>query len=227
MKMKSSNMKFMLYITAVFSMLYMVTGTATAGTIVNSIHDFSKKGYTGGEICVTCHTPHKADISVLAAPLWNHQITQKVFTPYGSNTFDGTYDDVDGQPTGVSKLCLSCHDGTLGIDAFGKFPTNNDPVTGDKATGADDINNDHPISFAYDANLIGIDKGLHDPDTGNITIGLAGDKTKSGTITEVLLSGGMLQCSSCHDVHNNYVQGAPLLKITKIGSALCLTCHDK
>ena len=33
-------------------------GTAWAGTIVGSAHDFSTSNWSGGQICVACHTPH-------------------------------------------------------------------------------------------------------------------------------------------------------------------------
>ena len=168
MKMKSKNMTFMLYLTAVFGMLYMVvSGTAVAGTITGSVHDFSGKAYTGGQICVTCHTPHGSDTSVVEAPLWNHGVTTKSFTVYSSLTLNATV----GQPDGVSKLCLSCHDGTIGIDNFGRFPTNNDRLTGAKAIGADELNNDHPISFTFDTALATADGALFDPATTTTTIG--------------------------------------------------------
>ena len=35
------------------------------------------------------------------------------YTPYTSNSFDAT--DIQASPGGASKLCLSCHDGTLAI----------------------------------------------------------------------------------------------------------------
>ena len=223
MKMKSSNMTFMLYLTAVFGMLYMVvSGTAVAGTITGSAHDLSGKAYTGGQICVTCHTPHGSDTTVSEAPLWNHDLTQKVFTVYSSPTLNASV----GQPDGVSKLCLSCHDGTVAIDSFGKFPGNTDYLTGDKAVGADELNNDHPISFAYDTALATADGALFDPSTTSTTIG-SGSKTKTGTIADVMLSAGKVQCSSCHDVHNNFTAATRLLKVTDAGSAICLTCHDK
>ncbi len=223
MKQKSKNMTFMLYLTAVFGMLYMVvSGTAVAGTITGSAHDLSGRAYTGGQICVSCHTPHGSNTTVSEAPLWNHGLTAKSFTVYSSLTLNATV----GQPDGVSKLCLSCHDGTIGIDNFGKFPGDTDKLTGSKAVGADELNNDHPISFVYDTALATADKGLFDPATKTATIG-SGAKTKTGTINAVMLSGGKVQCSSCHDVHNGFTATTRLLKITDAGSAICLTCHDK
>jgi predicted CXXCH cytochrome family protein len=79
----------------------------------------------GGEICVFCHTPHGADVTVAGAPLWNKRFTSNfggAFTPYASTTtLDGAF-STDGSVvgstflSGASLACLSCHDGTQAID---------------------------------------------------------------------------------------------------------------
>ena len=203
--------------------------TAGAGTIKGTAHDLSGKGYSGGEICVVCHTPHNSDTSVSDAPLWNHAITAVSFTMYSSGTLDAT---IDNQPTGTSKLCLSCHDGVTAIDSFGGNVGTNLITDTNKAIGlGGDMTNDHPISIAYNTTLSQTDPGLHDPVTQTVTIGSGGDKTRSGTVASLMLSGGKVQCTSCHDVHNNFVgpgtNNQPFLKVTKTGSQLCLTCHNK
>ena len=201
-----------------------------AGTITGSAHDFSVSGWSGGQICVACHTPHNSDISVTDAPLWNHAITAVSFTMYsGSGTLDATR---DGQPTGSSKLCLSCHDGVTAVDSFGGN-LGGTVLTGLPAVsaGAASLTNDHPISITYNTALSTLDPGLHNPATATVTIGAGGDKPRTGTIAAVMLSGGKVQCTSCHDVHNGAVgpgtNNQPLLKVTKAGSAICLTCHNK
>jgi len=61
------------------------------------------------EICVFCHTPHNANPAV---PLWNQTLSSGVtYQPYTSTTMKATV----GLPTGSSKLCLACHDGTVAI----------------------------------------------------------------------------------------------------------------
>jgi len=205
------------------------SGTASAGTIVGTAHDLSGNGYSGGEICVVCHTPHNSDTSVSDAPLWNHAITAETFVMYSSGTLDAI---IDGQPTGTSKLCLSCHDGVTAIDSFGGNVGTVVMTNAQKAVGiGGDMTNDHPISITYDAALSTTDPAIHNPDTTNVTIGAGGDKTRSGTVTDMMLSGGKVQCTSCHDVHNNFVgpgtNDQPFLKVSKAGSAICLTCHNK
>jgi len=201
----------------------LVGGQAFGGTIVGSAHDFSTSGWSGGQICVACHTPHNADTTVQNAPLWNHELTQQEFTLYSSGTLDAT--DI-GQPAGSSILCLSCHDGTVALDSFGGF-TGGTFMTGSAVVGlGGDLSDDHPISFTYDAALATTDGALANPTTGSITIG-GGSDTRTGTIQEVLLISDQVQCSSCHDVHNTFTNGPRLLKIAINGSALCLTCHTK
>lgn len=199
----------------------------SAETITGSAHDFSGRTYTGGQICVTCHTPHGSDTSVTEAPLWNHTMTTQTYTVYSSPSLNATV----SQPGGASKLCLSCHDGSVAVDSFvGTQSTGNTEfLVGPKAVGEDGLNNDHPISFTYDSALATADGALFDPSVKTVTIG-SGGKTKTGTIAEVMLSAGQLQCSSCHDVHNNFTyaqSGSRLLRVTDAGSAICLVCHDK
>ena len=201
-----------------------------AGTIVNTAHDFSASGWSGGEICVACHTPHNADTTVADAPLWNHAITGETFTMYtGTGTMDATQDP---QPNGTSLLCLSCHDGVTALDSFGGN-VGSIVMGGSSAIGfgAASLTNDHPISIEYDTALAAIDLGLHDPAATAVTIGLGGDKPRTGTVDSEMLSGGKVECSSCHDVHNGAVGPGtnfePLLKVSKAGSTICLTCHNK
>lgn len=181
--------------------------------ITGSAHDFSALGWNAsGEICITCHTPHNADTTEPNSPLWNHEVTAATFTVYTSGTMDA---GTPGQPDGVSQLCLSCHDGTVALDSFGGA-TGTNMITGNALVGID-LSDDHPVSFAYQDSIDNGDSELH-PTTAGTSMG--------GTIATDLLSGGNVECSSCHDVHDAY-GNAGLLKISNAGSALCLTCHDK
>ncbi|MBI1822727.1 MAG: hypothetical protein HYR80_01215 [Nitrospirae bacterium] len=73
------------------------------------------------EVCVFCHTPHGASqvaSNLLQAPLWNRQLASNQYTLYDqvwSKSFDGQLNL--GAPTGYSRLCLSCHDGTVALGA--------------------------------------------------------------------------------------------------------------
>lgn len=196
-------------------------GGLAEAVITGSAHDFSGQPYSGYQICVVCHAPHNVGLD---APLWNHEVTTSVFTLYSSPTLNAT----PGQPDGASKLCLSCHDGTVAIDSFGGATGTN--FVGGTANLGTDLSNDHPISFTYDAGLASDDGGVFDPTVQTVTIG-SGSFTKTGTINAVMLQDGKVQCSSCHDVHNDFVAGGiggdPLLKISKDHSEICLACHNK
>lgn len=180
--------------------------------IKNSGHDLTVvTDSTVTQICLPCHTPHNADTSITDAPLWNHAASAVAdYTMYSSDTFTGTaIDGVGHQPTGVSKLCLSCHDGTVAPDAFtghaGTLPKLTTGV-GNGGLGTD-LSKSHPISFTFDAALVSEDGELQLPPAGWI-------------------NGGKFECSSCHDVHNK-TAFSPMLHASKDGSALCLTCHTK
>jgi predicted CXXCH cytochrome family protein len=219
-----SNFKYVInmkrYIILLVAIAFVMTKATYSQTISGTKHDFSAATWnTTGEICKVCHTPHKADITVTNAPLWNHQVTATAsYTLYSSYMLDATL----GQPDESSKLCLSCHDGTVALENFGAKPTAGWPagsnfITGDANLGTD-LSNDHPISFTYDATLATTDGRLFDPTTHTTSIG--------GTISTDMLIGGKMQCASCHDVHNRSGV-AKLLKMSNTASALCLTCHNK
>jgi predicted CXXCH cytochrome family protein len=198
-------------------------GTASAGTIVGSAHDTSTDAWnTTGEICVVCHTPHIFDGRPTQVPLWNHEITTATHTMYSSGTLNGA---IDGSPSDHSLLCLSCHDGTVALDSFGGA-TGATYIPSGRRTGTD-LTNDHPVSIEYSDSSASADGALFAPSTTSTTIGSGAD-TKTGTIAELMTYSGKVQCTSCHDVHNKFTAAStPLLKRTMVGSALCLTCHNK
>ncbi len=203
---------------AVLSLLVPAVARAQTGTIAGSKHDFSVQSWnTSGQICIVCHTPHNANTTVTNAPLWNHASTVATFQTYASVTLNATV----GQPDASSKLCLSCHDGTVALDSYGT-QTGTQLMTGGALVGTD-LRNDHPVSFTYDAALATADGGLRDPTTA-----LSGIPGSTRTVNQDMLLGGKVQCASCHDVHNNGPTGAtPLLVKSNSASGLCLTCHAK
>ncbi len=172
--------------------------------------------WSNHQICLPCHTPHDAKVEP-DAPLWNHTLAEGTgYTLYSGYEMDATV----GQPDGTSKLCLSCHDGTVAIDSYGGT-TGGTFIDGGFSVGRD-LSHEHPISFIYNSALATADGELHDPSTVNSGLG--------GTIHNDLLSGpvnlGKMQCSSCHDVHRKVIRPNLLVK-GNTASALCLTCHNK
>jgi len=97
----------------------------TLHNLGDSVAGFDNPNFTPGtasttEVCVFCHTPHGSNPSAPgAAPIWNRTIPAGPYTIYTSPNFDGTN---SGQPQGVSLACLSCHDGTVAVDALINMP---------------------------------------------------------------------------------------------------------
>ncbi len=137
------------------------------------------KAVSEDQVCVFCHTPHGAE-NLPGAPLWNRATSGATYTPYTSTSINAT--DITATPGGSSKLCLSCHDGTLAIGAVNVANGLIDPTIAMSGTGAGgimapgegettgftrhlgvDLTNDHPISFTYDTALSTADGELRDP----------------------------------------------------------------
>jgi predicted CXXCH cytochrome family protein len=203
------------------ALLMLAAGPGVAGSITGSLHDFTTSAWSGGRICVACHTPHKADTSITDAPLWNHKNSTQSYTLYTSTSLNATM----GQPGSTSKLCLSCHDGTVAVDSFGGA-TGTTMISAANNIGTT-LADDHPIGFTYNTALATADGSLFDPATKTVTIG-TGTQTKTGTIGAMMLYSGKMECSSCHDVHNTFTVGTTgLTKMAQSGSQICFACHNK
>ncbi|MFQ5849886.1 MAG: cytochrome c3 family protein [Candidatus Binatia bacterium] len=175
---------------------------------------------TQTQICLFCHTPHNAN--PLQPPLWNREFSSANYVPYTSPSLQASV----GQPTSYSKLCLSCHDGTIAIGSvrnLGGSPTVVSGLEAPLPPGSTLIGtvltNDHPISFVFDQALRSADQELADPSllTGPI-------KLYPGANPGVADS---VQCTSCHDPHEGRI--GKFLRKSAMGQSdnLCLTCHVK
>lgn len=160
------------------------------------------------QVCIFCHTPHHADPEY---PLWNRHMSTAVYTPYHSNSLQAQPD----QPTGSSKLCLSCHDGTIALGNVlsrqQNIPMTQDVLAGRSTSLGIDLSDDHPISFAYDQSLVQKNPKLKSP--ASLPQGVRLDSSQQ------------LQCSTCHDPHDN--QYTNFLVMDNTNSALCTTCHNQ
>jgi hypothetical protein len=207
----------------VIAVAFVATSAFGAG-VVGTKHDLSGTLTTGTQVCVFCHTPHSANgDAVLAdkAPLWNQDLNDAAndYGSYTSDTFDATDIAAVTRATYSSTLlCLSCHDGTVAPGSFYNAP-NPEPnassaiaLTGNSSVGLT-ISDDHPVNFTYATSIAAGDTGLVDP--GPVAF---------------LDSAGKLQCSSCHDPHDQATTPDPnvdFMNDTLEGSALCLNCHIK
>ena len=178
--------------------LLMVVGAAAG--LKGSKHDFSTDAWEQVDQCAACHTA-KGEKPPLP-PLWN---TRADLTRRFGRTATSK-----SKPEASTRKCLQCHDGTIAKDATGaanprRFVHTQHPrrfTTGHGRT-------DHPVGVDYPK----IRKGYRP-----LTSVLAGGKVR--------LPGGKVECSSCHDPHNDSDQ-KHMLVMGNARSALCLKCHKK
>jgi predicted CXXCH cytochrome family protein len=234
--MKKSITKTMLLVMIAMVSIMMAAQIAKAGISVTK-HNLSftgpgtlkaSDGQQNNEICIYCHTPHFASSTVL--PLWNKAVQGTTYTMYGTTVAGNT---PDATPGGITKACLSCHDGVNGINSivnqagvgnvvsagtlvpFGATVLGTAAlISGSATTIGSSLTNDHPVSIAYSTTAAGLKA------TTTTLTGWVGATTIAN-----LLRNNKVECSSCHDPHSS--ANEPFLRVANTGSALCIGCHDK
>jgi len=174
------------------------------------------KAMTESRICIFCHTPHNA---APQTPLWNRSIKPISYILYSSTTMSAT----PSQPNGPSRLCLSCHDGTLALGAVLR-PASGIIVSGQISAGRPSflgtvLSGDHPFSFSYNDSVLNPLAGLSQTPPQNMTF---------------YGHGNFIECSTCHDAHVDAfpspdTHGAltgKFLVMDNRYSALCVNCHS-
>lgn len=223
---------------------------AASAQIAGTAHDFSDgvggaggdAWNTTGEICVVCHTPHNAyevgegGGSGTRGPLWNRTLSAVTnYSVYSGASRVGSFLETSTtgsqttNPSGVSKLCLSCHDGTIALDSFGRTTGGavNPGTAGNtiedlrpnanigEGSGTNgDLSDDHPVAFTF-------------PTTDTEIVGFTGGFVTGATTPLPLFGTGQdqMECATCHDVHGT--GNDKLLRVDNAGSGLCLNCHIK
>lgn len=182
--------------------------------ISGSAHDFSGYSWATGEICKPCHTPHFA---VEGMPrLWNHELTTATYDMHsGSGTAEDDFDE-------ISRMCLSCHDGTVALDSFGG-QQGTSYINPGKNLGTD-LTDDHPVGsdaeYPPDPPPSWWNGAFKDSSTFPSAVRLKDWTNPNGENMKVV------SCATCHNVHNRGGYDH-LLTINNSASALCLTCHIK
>jgi hypothetical protein len=213
--------------------LPLATWAQAPGTgIENSAHDFRAVAAVDGNtigLCTFCHTPHRALSTRL---LWNHTLSAETYEwlDISETTGGTTLPTFDATWQGVSKNCLSCHDGSVAIGDVAWFDAaprtgvdqlsdhqHSDPNDSAKITffSADDgdLSGNHPVAlpFPFGASpntYNGVTNGLAaaasgwqaDPETAGIRLF---NDDGSGNVTAGSVPGQTgIECSSCHDPHN-------------------------
>lgn len=168
------------------------------------------------EVCIYCHAPHNADSTVV--PLWGHKDTAFIgYSMAKSYYVKPNATGVDAQPTGISKKCLSCHDGTIAIgalisgniamtdgvtdrlnaDGTLKGPGTGQPHDHDQYPGfiGTDLRGGHVISFVYNDLFPNYTSAAK----------LISRANMSAADNKSMFDGeGKMQCHSCHDPHTDW-----------------------
>ena len=132
---------------------------------------FSQYRSDEDEICVFCHTPHGGS---LTGPLWNRSDPDSSWSNYNSATISDVIKTLGASRVieDESLLCMSCHDGSIGVYHVLNLPNGRDGAVINKNDGSEpdlliqkqsaligasssnptavgDLTDDHPISFSY------------------------------------------------------------------------------
>jgi len=204
---RATTIKFALLLVAIILGL----GASARAGIGNTPHNLARGSHGEGQagsyrpVCSYCHTPHMAASS---RALWNRALTPKTYNLYESSTLEANL----GQPTGTSRMCLSCHDGTtaLAITNTALRPSMTRSWGREKKGSLGmDLSDDHPISFVYDTRLV--------LEQGQLELPAALPR-------EILLDQTQqVQCTSCHDPHED--ENPAFLRMDNRGGGLCIACH--
>jgi hypothetical protein len=208
------------------------------GGVTGSPHDLSRLGFSREQTCLPCHGTHEtivrdANGQRVGAPLWNHTISTATYKLYVDPI---TGQQINGQIDATSRMCLSCHDGTIALDSFGGGGFggggfggggNGTQLIAANANLGIDLSNDHPIGQAaiWPTVTSGdlVDQRLRDS-AGIMPLPTLPDGRRS------------VGCISCHEPHN--ARALPAMLWTSIngpgttvdgrsvnGSLLCMNCH--
>jgi len=183
-----------------------------------------------GEVCVYCHTPHGGPdwSGAPRPPLVNRTRPNAAYRmpQHGAQQMLQ-----DPSPSNQSRVCLSCHDGSIALDNIVNRPQPTNALTplnetidrceschkgGNPAGGLDwegvwfnpDMRDQHPFSVVYDPSRR---PGQFKPASG-------------GTVGGLPLFSGRVECPTCHEPHTE--QFRYFLRQSNVGNSLCLACHN-
>lgn len=216
-----------LAVAGVVTAICVLAGTSQA-SISGSKHDFGQFGWAKNQICLPCHTPHNAIVKdangavLTMGPLWNHELSKATYTLYLDESGNGVTGDVDQN----SKLCLSCHDGTVAADSFGGLQGTTKLTGGVVGT---DLSNDHPIGEAAI---------WPNPNPSYMVDPALRDAKRIMPLRKMADGRNAVGCTTCHEPHNRvgtehmlWVNNSgPTTTVdgrSVSGSGLCLNCHKK
>lgn len=202
----------------------MMAGEPASGQVDGSKHDFSGTlaGSASTGVCSMCHTPHQGVQTQMA---WNHTLSTNTHFWTEGSTADGTpLPTITPSWGGVSKLCLSCHDGSVAIGDIAWF--NQQAWTGPNAIDSNthdgdgvqignrfgDLTGNHAFAMPYPWNNTASTYNNVTSSPAAVLSGWQPDPTANGirlfnqvgqTVTAGTLTGSTgIECASCHDLHD-------------------------
>ncbi len=212
-------------------LLFFLLNTAIHTGIIDTKHNLSSSGpgeikaVSETEICVFCHVPHN---SYPKTPLWGHVLSEvKNYKIYKSSQSVSSTGREFVQPDGASRLCLSCHDGTVAIGAvLGREKieiTSGKEVFGPGMSGyiGTDLSGDHPISISI------TDSKVSERNSRGLSRLKSVKEMKSDPDGVKLDENNKVQCTTCHDAHSddNFNSSGIHFWRKKDFSSLCEVCH--
>lgn len=175
------------------------------------------------EVCKFCHIPHSA---VVPRPLWGHALSSAEYRVPEVTSGSGSRLPAP-QPDGASRLCLSCHDGTVALGEIGdRRPI---PMAGAQRLTpgrsgfiGTDLSGSHPVSITVpDSANAGDPAGYRD-------MGLRPLSAIASDPDVRLDDHGKIQCTTCHDPHNDQFFRAgrvPHFWVRPTVEEVCIACH--
>jgi predicted CXXCH cytochrome family protein len=160
--------------------------------------------------CLYCHVPHSGKNK---SALWGQSLSTSNYSTYVSDTSANTTTQPElGQD---SSLCLSCHDGTVAVGNVSPYG----PYTmqGKWNPMSTQLQGSHPFSLQ-----------LPMKDAPDLVASLAADGKTGDHTGAVKLINGNIECTTCHDPHNQYkdLQSQNFLVLINKQGAVCTSCHE-
>lgn len=197
--------------------------------VADTLHNLSVTGpgqvraVSETEVCKFCHIPHNA---VVPQPLWGHTLSDAQYRVPEITSPSGGREPAP-QPGGASRLCLSCHDGTVALgDLGGRAPivmAGSQRLTPERPGYlGTDLTGSHPVSF-----VVPDSAGMTDP-TGEEDMGLRPLEAILSDPDVRLDAEGRMQCTTCHDPHSDrfFVENSvPHFWVKPTVEEVCTTCH--
>ena len=192
------------------------------------------------EVCVFCHTPHGGNTE---APLWNKAASLASYQKYTSDVLAGlgggagywaAEDPKTGVPHSKTRICLSCHDGTIALGSVVNMPniipstyTEIQMATNSKIQQSApgfigiDLHDDHPVAIKHDSAK---DSELVTGTSVGGGIRLYKDNGAGVAVVDNA-NGNYVECTSCHNPHDNTYGN--FLVASNAASSVCRQCHTK